>query len=214
MTQETGKDKLLSSRRKFLKKTSAGAIITTLPAQSVWGACTVSGALSGGSKEVGECVYIPLSGGRSPGFWRDLTTGSSLADAFPYLKAWHKVHNATRRDCEEAYLINVINQAKNTTIFIGNDPTTGSAISLNIATALTSPGGIAWNLAAVYLNFVFNFHPPISVILPSGYIINTVEKLIQHLYALELRGQLSGFDFGFNDGSTAWEPAIGASGCV
>ena len=34
-------------RRSFLKKSASGAVLVSLPAQSVWGACSVSGAMSG-----------------------------------------------------------------------------------------------------------------------------------------------------------------------
>ena len=60
------------SRRRFLQKTAVGTVIASLPAKSVWGACSVSGALSGNlsqNTDRHDCTIPRLVGGRSPGGW-------------------------------------------------------------------------------------------------------------------------------------------------
>ena len=74
-------------RRKFLKKASAGALITSLPAHSVWGnTCSVSGAMSGNLSGTGGgggpvCDQPELFEGRSPGSWKQFfATGAVHSD--------------------------------------------------------------------------------------------------------------------------------------
>lgn len=63
----------VNKRRQFIKKASAGVAVSSLPMQSVWGACTVSGVQSGNLSQNGgkanQCSMPALSGGRSPGYW-------------------------------------------------------------------------------------------------------------------------------------------------
>ena len=64
------------ARRTFLKRASAGAVLTSLPVHSVWGAvCTVSGAMSGnmsGIQRHKDCETPVLPIGRSADIWRKL----------------------------------------------------------------------------------------------------------------------------------------------
>jgi len=200
--QKTHKD----SRRKFLVRTSAVSLISALPATSVWGACTVSGALSGGSKVNDDCTTVKLLGGRSPGKWHDMTTGESIASAFPYLKDYKQngAHaDNTRYECEKSYLVSVILAAQDVTIPLGNDEH-GQAVSINIKDALASSGHLSWNLAAVYLNAYFGFYSlPITV--NSGHSLSDGADLIAHLFALDVINNGAGDSdtyFGFTDGST------------
>jgi hypothetical protein len=200
-----------NSRRKFLVKTSAVSLISALPATSVWGACTVSGALSGGSKVNDDCTTIWLTNGRSPGFWHDADTktqGGAIASVFPYLNDY----SGTRYDCEKAHLMTVIGNAKNVNIDLGKDGN-GSQFSVNIKDALQSPGGITWNLAAVYLNAEFGLYSLLPVTLSSGDKITNGAELIKHLFALDAINP-SGEDdtyFGFTNGDTSY--VASASGC-
>jgi len=201
-----------NSRRKFLVKTSAVSLISALPATSVWGACTVSGALSGGSKVNDDCTTILLSNGRSPGFWRDADTktqGGAIASVFPYLNNY----SGSRYDCEKAHLMAVIGDAKEIDVDLGKDEN-GSSVSINIKDALQSSGGIAWNLAAVYLNAVFGLYNSLPVTLNSGDTISNGAELIKHLFALDVIYGTGDGDayFGFTDGSTPYMPS--ASGCL
>jgi len=205
--QKTHKD----SRRKFLVKTSAVSLISALPATSVWGACTVSGALSGGSKVNNDCTTISLIGGRSPGKWHDMLTGESIASAFPYLKDYKQNGpNAdnTRYECEKSHLVSVILAAQDITIPLGNNEH-GQAVTINIKDALASSGHIAWNLAAVYLNAEFGFYSSsLPVTLSSGHSINNGADLISHLFALDIINNGFGDSdsyFGFTDGSTTYQ---------
>lgn len=68
---------LKNSRRTFVKRVGAGAIFSSLPAQSVWGACNASG-ISGGSRVVAVTCTVPqVDGGWSPGMWQKLTFQAS-----------------------------------------------------------------------------------------------------------------------------------------
>jgi len=206
-----------NSRRKFLVRTSAVSLISALPATSVWGACTVSGALSGGSKVNNDCTTIILQGGRSPGKWHDMLTGESIASAFPYLKDYKQNgQNAdnTRYECEKSHLVSVILAAQNITIPLGNNEH-GQAVTINIKDALSSTGHLPWNLAAVYLNAEFGFYSSsLPVTLSSGHTINNGAELISHLFALDIINEGYGEGdtyFGFTDGSTLYRAT--ASSC-
>jgi hypothetical protein len=203
--QNTHKD----SRRKFLVKTSAVSLISALPATSVWGACTVSGALSGGSKVNDDCTTITLSNGRSPGFWRDAdtkTNGGAIADVFPYLKG-------PNANCERTHLMSVIGSTKvAANIYLGKNEN-GVGITININESLKYQGGIFWNLAAVYLNAVFGLYSSyLPVTLNSGDTITDGAELIKHLYQLYITDQINGMMpadgdmyYGFTDGSTTYQ---------
>ena len=203
-----------NSRRKFLAKTSAVSLISALPATSVWGACTVSGALSGGSKVNNDCTIIPLTGGRSHGFWKDnATTGKSIGSAFPYLKNYP--NNSERKKCEKKHLISLIELVKDEKVIIGKNEN-GEAVSIDIRVALESNIAPQKHLAAVYLNAKFGFYASsLPQILPSGDLISDGTELITHLYALDIINPGIGDSneyFGFTDGSTGFE--VIASGCI
>lgn len=67
-----------SSRRKFLQKSSAAVLMTSLASQPVWGRCTVSGNLSGGSavddRNSDDCT-IPDARVRRPHYWKSVKRG-------------------------------------------------------------------------------------------------------------------------------------------
>lgn len=67
-----------AGRRSFIKKASAGAILTSLPAQSVWArggnVCTASGAMSGnmsGIERHKDCEKPSVPIGCGPDVWKD-----------------------------------------------------------------------------------------------------------------------------------------------
>ena len=81
-----------NKRRQFIKKASAGVVITSLPMKSVWGTqCTASGAmsgnLSGGGQAAAPCAVPTLEGGRSPGFWYE---GNQMALS-EFKELWRKL---------------------------------------------------------------------------------------------------------------------------
>jgi len=178
------------SRRKFLKKASAGVVITALPAQSVWGACTVSGALSGNASRVNnDCEIIPtLSNGRSPGTWKDPSHGSKIAAMFPTVAAVKA--NYGNNSCQfitaKEQAVSVLNNIIDSTPNIQLDNT----FSLNLREALNA-GGYPRHLAAAYLNFHFGFYPQ-PLAMANGN-INTAVELVIHLYALIVSGNFDDF---------------------
>lgn len=181
MTQRTENVETPSSRRKFIKKASVGALITTLPAQSVWGACTVSGALSGGSKVNNDCISPSFLVGMSPGFWKDPSNGNRLASKFSY----------PTTDEKRAELLCDIELAKDVNVTFG---TGAQQFTFNVRDALDKNLGAAFeqgfmfNLAAVYLNMVYGFQTlPIAVTLPSGDTITSENELLTHIYAADLQ---------------------------
>jgi len=205
-----------NSRRKFLVRTSAVSLISALPATSVWGACTVSGALSGGSKVNYDCTTIFLSNGRSPGFWRDADTktqGDAIVDVFTYLQYY-----SCTRTCERTHLMSVIGTAKEIDIDLGKNEN-GNNVSINIKGALLDPGGIAYNLAAVYLNAEFGLYNIFPITLSSGDTINNGAELIKHLFQLDVLYDINNSNpgvsdevyYGFTEGTTAYEAT--GSGC-
>jgi hypothetical protein len=200
------------SRRNFLVKTSAVSLISALPATSAWGACTVSGALSGGSKVNGDCTTVPLSNGRSPGSWRDFSNGKKMGSAFPYINTFAK--KSAQKKCERNHLASFILAAQDVTIILGKDKQ-GDVYSLDVKAALANSGGIGWNLAAVYLNAEFGFYANyLPATLNTGDTISNGEDLVKHLFALDaLNGTPSNEDtyYGFSDGSTDYEPPIASS---
>lgn len=194
-----------NSRRKFLVRTSAVSLISALPATSVWGACTVSGALSGGSKTTNDCSTITLTGGRSHGFWKDISTGNSLDSAFPNVVT----------DVQKNALITLIEAAKALEVPLGNNQS-GSPEYMVIGIALGSGSSPKKHLAAVFLNAIFGFYcSSLPVTVNAGYTISNGEELVAHLYALHvisLDPNDSNLYFGFTNGSTGFTPT--SIGCI
>lgn len=179
-----------ASRRRFIQKSSSVALITTLAAQPVWGQCTVSGATSGGSgpEEGDDPCVIPNVSGRSPGFWSEaMYSGNAVRSAFPVPPA-----------NESAKLRCYIDLIKNSSSF--DIPSTGE--NWKVVDALKIPGGLKFNLAAIWLDAHFGFFtvplPGVDNALPQDW--------VNHFDALY---QLSGdavFDAVFDDedSSTNW----------
>jgi len=88
----------VTKRRQFMKKAGAGVAVSSLPMKSVWGACSVSGVMSGNLSQTGggtgdACGTIEMpNGGRSPGSWFQGNTwtpghnSKSAASVFPQLR--------------------------------------------------------------------------------------------------------------------------------
>jgi len=183
-----------STRRVFLRKGTAAAALTTLAAQPVWGKCTVSGAMSGGSRhEDDDPCKIPNVVGRSPGFWTEaMYVGNALRSAFPNVPNGH----ITRLRC-------FIDQEKvnnNFTYKLSPD----EQITISVAAALSDPGGLAFNLAAIWLNAFFGFFP--DAIVPD---VVTPQDWVEHFNGLWVVAGDSGIDpfeviFSDDDPSTSW----------
>ncbi len=224
--QVSNTDKGMHSRRKFMKKAALGSLVLTVPAKPVWGACSVSGAVSGNASRVNQdCVFLNLTNGRSPGFWRasgaepfaTCGKGSSggkndkknLASAFPYLQAYKPKGKESDSlfVCEMNKLrARITDEVNNAVVVVGHD-VNGNVVELNIKVALSECGGLAWNLAAIYLNAVFGFYDNIGLwgtMLDSGDLIENADDLIAHYYGLSMVHGLNDSDFGFTDGVTSF----------
>jgi hypothetical protein len=193
------------SRRKFLKKASAGVVITALPAQSVWGACTVSGALSGNASRINnDCQTIPaLSNGRSGGSWKDPSNGHKIAAMFSCIGTVKSTYGETSSQYQNARvqaftaINNVIDGPEINLNKLGTD-------RLDLRQALNG-GGYTKHLAAAYLNFHFGFYNQ-SFPMASGD-INTAQQLVEHLYALIVSGNFSNFtnfEMGYGSGTSSY----------
>jgi hypothetical protein len=146
-------------RRTFLKRAAAGAVLTSLPAHSVWGAvCSVSGAMSGnlsGIQRHSECEKPDLPAGRSPGTWKNLVLLHSSKVHAVFTSAPNpgsKLDNADAiRTC---YMQNARDVAMNNEMVISPELIDLSFVT-NIYDALVNSGGADYNMAAVWLNVYF-----------------------------------------------------------
>lgn len=202
MSNETNKT---DSRRQFLKKTSAGVVISTLPATSVWGACTVSGALSGGSKVNDDCNTIPvLTNGRSHGSWKQiLTHKNKLRSMFKFVQDAQNISDDAHEIARTAMicvikpvldLVIPLNDAGTETLSI-NEVNTGSGNRMQIATA--------------YLNFHFGFYGD-AVYIGSEQ-ITSAEALARHMFAVAIANpswEFSDAELGYDDGVSMYTPNL------
>lgn len=140
-------------RRRFIKAATAGAAVTTLAARPVWGSCTISGAMSGGSVRAGEEMvdYCHYNGGplRSPGFWKKLQAGA-VRDQFNIPgKGKPRKIQAVIDKMEEIEAV----KDQNSFYVPSEDFTYG------VGGALDNPGGLSFNLAAIWLDAYYGFTP-------------------------------------------------------
>lgn len=168
-----------NARRKFLIQSSAGVAITTLPAQSVWGACNTSG-LSGGSRSAGTVCIIPhVTGGRSSGSWtKFVESGAPGNNNRNKVRELFSLSTYTDPQLDTAYC--------NVRAFINGLPTLvlvdprgiESDVSFNVE-AYLNDSGPEKNFAAYYLNALFNFYGPLAPLADA-------DELIQHVWAVML----------------------------
>lgn len=152
----------VAKRRSFLKKSATGAVLASLPAQSVWGACSVSGAMSGNlsrNTDRHTCVLPLLPAGRSPGFWSQTYNGSDgINGGFQKVKGGTKAWNNARRECYRAHIKEFID---NTSMGLNPQLYTGSFDNLRDALLDSNGGGdgsLEFNLAGVFLSSYFGFY--------------------------------------------------------
>jgi len=217
--------KIGATRRGFLKKSTASVVIASIPARSVWGACTVSGALSGNASKISDdCTVIPpLVGGRSPGGWQSALADNNLHDMFSYIKFKKKCSTA-QYDGARSFLIQQIEAklADNISLGAGLSFNVGDGLGKNVdMTAFSNAGintsslkGLFYNLAAVYLNVAFLFYDVPAVSMSDGD-ITTAEELIAHMFAVHIANNgiyLSGNSvFGFTNGISDYNPETGTT---
>lgn len=182
-----------TSRREILKKSGAIAGVTIIPSRSVWGSCAASG-VSGGSQDTVESCTVTADdlGGRSPGSWskflseatkspdwsddldgRDEKGLNKIHGMFHYYNyPWNKKTKGHERLNLKKVYDAVNHTIRTTTINLGGNGDTVPHGQLNLESALSNSGGLAWHLASVYLNFKYGF-----VQLPASY-INAEEYMV------------------------------------
>ena len=174
--EETVKLETSGSRRRFIKTAATASAFSILPAQSVWGACTISGAVSGNQSRVNaQCTFPNISGGRSPGTWKKFVPGASLNKANKKTKAiFHNVAVAKDtyggssqtykdiRNCYRDWLLDIVANdeliSSDTLQFAAsmNPSLSGLPSSMSVEEGLLSNGAgfnnIFYHVAAGYMN--------------------------------------------------------------
>lgn len=161
ITTEHGK-----ARRGFVKKSSAIAGISILPASNVWGTCNVSG-VSGGSQHVNAtCTVRHFSGGYWPSFWEHFCQATPSADNLAKLA--HMISGVSTTDTFSSTHMNkteyyypkvrqvLYKHSIDLPAFGKNTP----SLHLNVGDAMkrrTTIGAKKKHIAAVYINHLFGF---------------------------------------------------------
>lgn len=188
-----------SVRRDFLKKSAIGIVVTSLPAQSVWGTSNGS-AVSGGSGSTVTYELPHCRGGRSPGSWSKFTEVSSRSSGGggrgvrrgsfsssdwedPSIKvgrnkvrSMFSTYSSSRDDILEEKVFDLKAYIESTVIVLSDGGGNVPRAVLDLGQALSNPGGI-WNLAAFYLNAKFGFYD-----IPPEF--RDADELIQHVWAV------------------------------
>ena len=174
LTSNDNSAKKINSRRQFIVKTVVGSAALSVPGKSVWGACSVSGAMSGNVSRVSpeqKCEAPQISGGRSPGTWKDALDGSMngqrLKDMFTALQ---KVDYPAMPAAEPGSILWVAYESHLESVIKSNSMKIDKRVlddgvsyvdgGVPLFDAL-EPGGMDYNLAAVWLNTYFGFYPSV-----------------------------------------------------
>lgn len=163
ITQQT------NSRRQFIVKSVVGSAALSVPGKSVWGACSVSGAMSGNVSRMNpeqKCSAPTVIGGHSPGSWKDALNGQKLKAIFAVLQEKDVPSMPAAQPgsilwvAYEKHLETVIkthSMAIDSRVL--DDGITYVNGGVPLFNALDSNGGVDYNLAAVWLNVYFGFYP-------------------------------------------------------
>ena len=196
-----------ASKRRFLKKTAVGAVIATLPAKSVWGACSVSGALSGNlsqNTDRHDCTIPGLYGGRSPGGWLNYRDNiHSIFSELGRIKDQYHHSSQTYRDAKSCY-INAVEDVMGHTLPLPSELTTVThTIASGLASNGTGDNNVFFHLAAVYLNAYFGLYGPAHYgQAAANQLVNTI--FLNWYMQLSANGTVSFNNLGYNNGSTNW----------
>ncbi|MGJ8680888.1 hypothetical protein [Paraglaciecola sp.] len=211
-----------SQRRKFLKRASAGVIASSLPTQSVWGyECTVSGAQSGNMSGIAhhkECDLPNFSPGRSPGTWHQFilyecdqhASIDKLHSMFTYVgshfNAQHDADDSEKAGKRRCIISEVKAVAEHTMNIDSNLLEAG--FETKISTALSSSGGLDWNVAAMWLNMYFGLggYSPAS---DAAHADSVIEQFLSYLVIQANANQSINLDSLYNfddDASTSYQP--------
>lgn len=182
-----------NNRRSFLKKSATGAVVFSLPAKSVWGACSVSGAMSGNlsaNTDRHSCTLPMLESGAKTFKWQDFDSNAN--DLFSFLAS--KVGDSDYAAYKVKYVEAVdLQKAVNLEL-----PSELNAPSLTCAQALASGVTEYENLGAVFLNASFGLYPGYS---GSMQAIQLVNDIFLYIYTNEAQGtpvSLNDGDYGFD----------------
>ncbi|WP_460313527.1 hypothetical protein [Aliiglaciecola aliphaticivorans] len=203
----------MNKRRNFLKKSATGAVIVSLPAKSVWGACSVSGALSGNlstNTDRHTCSMPYLSGGRSPGNWK--TYSNNMHSTFTKLKSCKNAYGKDSNQYKEMEIcyVDAINDVYLHTLVLPSDI---SSRTLTVSEALDSNGtgddNIYFHLAAVYLNTYFGFYTSYSEGQAAAQ--QAISDVFLYWYISKNNPSFAGItdaELGYDEGSTDWSPVV------
>ncbi len=203
----------VNKRRNFLKKSATRTVIVSLPAKSVWGACTVSGTVSGNLSQQANnhtCTLPDITGaGRSPGGWLNWQNNMhSIFDELDTMKSGignNAVRQAAYDSRKDDYAQEIEDVMANHLLMMpgkldGTTMTVGSAITK------TGQSRIYAHCAAAYLNAYFELY--------AGYSHGdrvSAHSLAERIYIFNYiqtdAGNNTHFDSAlkYHDGSTDWE---------
>jgi len=151
------------SRRGFVKKSSAIAGISVLPASNVWGTCNVSGVSGGSQMANSSCVVGNIHGGFWPNHWHQLTKDDPTEDDYQRLNImlsgiWK---NTLMPDGHTRKLVHYYPKVKALIESRGMDITGALSVPYHLnpyaVVRNTLIHGREKHLAALYLNHFFGF---------------------------------------------------------
>jgi hypothetical protein len=190
-----------STRRVLVKRIGAGMAMSSLPAQSVWGACNASG-ISGGSRVIAVTCEVPkINGGWSPGIWKKLAFPNlcALADDSPAKKQSGK-KNKKNNDGSLA----------DTSDTSSDEVPVGLQHALHAIVKIFGDNGIDRNLE--YIVGVAQFIKNTTVSLGDGDTVEKVEFNLQNVLGKDVTGgskmDLAAMYLNAFFGLSKWKPEI------
>jgi hypothetical protein len=150
-------------RRSFLKKSATGAVLASLPAQSVWGACSPSGMMSGNlSQNTGRhnCPTPIVSSGKSPKYWRDtynnvVATNLKVFEGFSACTDKDTRKHKRHRKC---YKNHIVSCCEGLNLDLPTELYDRPYGKLKDALLGSGTDSMEYCLAGVYLSSFFGFH--------------------------------------------------------
>ncbi len=190
-----------NNRRSFLKKSATGAVVFSLPAKSVWGACSVSGAMSGNlstNTDRHDCTMPVMENGCKPYKWKNLN--KHCDSIFSHLKS--KKGHSSYENLKKKYIA-ACDAEKAGNLYL---PQELIATSPTCGDALMSSDTLMKRLGCVYLNACFGLYPGYAGPVQATQLTNDVFLYIYTQSKLaEMNGELaqavvpSNTDLGFTD---------------
>ena len=184
------KQSSVTKRRQFIKKAGAGVAVSSLPMKSVWGACSVSGTMSGnlsqtGGGNAGQCDAMPiLQGGRSPGSWFNGNTwepgsnGNAPASVFPQLRVGIPSNDKCLLDARIEKMRAIVNQFIDNThltlsesaakYIFGSDISYSTSVSIRDAISILKIPIIEVHISNIYRREEFRQKSLISDVVTGG----------------------------------------------